>query len=143
MIVYLDTSALIKAYVTEAGTERVLAVMRQAEAVASHLIAYVEAHAAFARLAREDVLDDAAHDRVRREFRADWSHYVQVGLSDALADRAAELVEGLGLRACDSLHFAAADYLHRHGDEAVRFACFDRRLNRAAQALGFMLAMPD
>lgn len=114
--------------------------MREAQAVASHVVAYVETHAAFARLARESVLDDVAHDRVRREFRADWPHYVQVGLGAALAERAAELAEGFGLRAYDSVHLAAADYLQRRGGAPVRFACFDRRLNQAAQALGFVLA---
>lgn len=114
--------------------------MREAQAVASHLIAYVETRAAFARLAREAVLDDAAHDRVRREFREDWPRYVQVGFGTALVERAAELAEGFGLRAYDSMHLAAADYLQRRGEAPVRFACFDRRLNQAAQALGLVLA---
>lgn len=117
--------------------------MRKARAVASHLIAYAEAHAAFARLAREAVLDEATHDAVRKEFRADWSHYMQVGLSSTLADRAAELAEGFALRAYDSVHLAAADYLQRNGKDAVSFACFDRRLNQAAQVLGFTLVVTE
>lgn len=56
MILYLDTSALIKAYVTEEGTAKVLAAIGRADAIASHLIAFVEANAAFSRLSREHVL---------------------------------------------------------------------------------------
>ena len=49
MILYLDTSALVKVYVTEPFREPVVSAMQEAEAVASHRLAYVEAHAAFAR----------------------------------------------------------------------------------------------
>ena len=46
MILYLDTSALVKVYVTEPFREPVVSAMQEAEAVASHRLAYVEAHAA-------------------------------------------------------------------------------------------------
>ena len=47
MIVYLDTSALVKVYVTEPFREPVVSAMQEAEAVASYRLAYVEAHVAF------------------------------------------------------------------------------------------------
>jgi len=40
LIVYLDTSALVKAYVDEAGTETVLEHLRAADTAATHEIAY-------------------------------------------------------------------------------------------------------
>jgi predicted nucleic acid-binding protein len=43
------------------------------------------------------------------------------------------------LRADDALHLAAAQTLARETGEAVSFACFDRRLNRAAEVLGMNL----
>ena len=136
MILYLDTSALVKVYVTEPFREPVVSAMQEAEAVASHTIAYVEAHAAFARALNEGKLTEGQHEAVKREFRADWASYLQVGTSQSLIQRAADLTEAFHLRAYDSVHLAAADVLHAQSGETVLFACFDRQLNRAAAVLG-------
>lgn len=139
MILYLDTSALIKAYVTEEGTAEVLAAMGKAESVASHLIAFVEANAAFARLLREQVLNEKQGDAVKQEFSHDWGNYIQVGNDQTLLQRASELAEAFALRAYDSVHLAAADLLLKQSGMGVTFACFDRKLNHAAAILGLPL----
>ena len=139
MILYLDTSALIKAYVTEEGTAEVLAAIGSANAIASHLIAFVEANAAFSRLSREHILTETQCQAVKNEFRNDWGNYLQVGLNQSVLQRAADLAEGFALRACDSLHLAAADLLLKQAGDGVLFACFDRRLNQAAVVLGLPL----
>ena len=136
MILYLDTSALVKVYVTEPFREPVVSAMQEAEAVASHRLAYVEAHAAFARALSDGKLTEGQLEAVKREFRADWENYLQVGASQSLIQRAADLAEAFHLRACDSVHLAAADFLHAQSGETVLFACFDRKLNRAAAVLG-------
>ena len=48
---------------------------------------------------------------------------------------AAELAEAFSLRAYDSVHLAAARYLHNTARSKVFFACFDQRLNLAAKML--------
>ena len=48
MILYLDTSAMIKLYVDEAGRSAVLSALDNAVKVASHDIAYVEQRSALA-----------------------------------------------------------------------------------------------
>lgn len=96
MILYLDTSALIKAYVTEEGTAEVLAaIVGRADAIASHLIAFLEANAAFSRLSREHVLTERQCQAVKHEFLHDWGNYVQVGLNQSVLQRAADLAVGL------------------------------------------------
>lgn len=45
MILYLDTSALVKLYVRERGSVSVRALVEQADVVASSVIAYAEARA--------------------------------------------------------------------------------------------------
>lgn len=136
MILYLDTSALIKAYVNEDGTAEILGAMNRAEAVASHLIAFVETNAAFARLSREKVLDEKQCEAVKQEFTRDWRNYIQVGVDQVLVQRASGLAEAFALRAYDSVHLAAADLLLKQSGTGVTFACFDRKLNRAAAVLG-------
>ncbi|GMQ99353.1 MAG: type II toxin-antitoxin system VapC family toxin [Zetaproteobacteria bacterium] len=139
MILYLDTSALVKAYVEEEHSRKVLQGMNAATASASHKVAYVEARAAFARLQREHVLDDSAWESLKCEFITDWENYVQIGTTKPLLVHAAELAEAFALRAYDSMHLAAAHMLHEQSKEPVIFACYDRRLNQAAEVLGMRL----
>ena len=49
LILYLDTSALVKLYVRERGSARVRAQVGKADAIATSVVAYAEARAAFAR----------------------------------------------------------------------------------------------
>ena len=49
MILYIDTSALVKLYAKEAGTAEVQRAVAKAEQIATSLIAYVETRSALAR----------------------------------------------------------------------------------------------
>ena len=49
MILFCDTSALLKLYIVEAGSEAVKAQVAEAEAVAVCRVAWAEAHAALAQ----------------------------------------------------------------------------------------------
>jgi predicted nucleic acid-binding protein len=139
LILYLDTSALVKAYVEEERSCQVLQSMKSASASASHSVAYVEARAAFARLLREQVLNESEWKILKGEFVADWENYLQIGTTQRLLERAGELAEAFTLRAYDSVHLAAAHSLHENSEEVVIFACYDRRLNQAAGLLGLHL----
>ena len=139
MILYLDTSALVKAYVEEEHSSQVLQSMKSALASASHSVAYVEARAAFARLQREHVLNESEWKMLKGEFMADWENYLQIGTTQPLLVRAGELAEAFSLRAYDSVHLAAAQLLHANSDDNVLFACYDQKLNQAAGILGLDL----
>ena len=52
MILYLDTSALVKLYADEPGSGLVRDAVRNAQLTVCHLIAYVETRAAFAKKRR-------------------------------------------------------------------------------------------
>jgi predicted nucleic acid-binding protein len=113
--------------------------MKRASVVSSHMSAFVEANAAFARLGREGVLNEEDLAGVKKEFASDWADYLQIGLTQPFLNRASDLAEAFALRAYDSVHLAAAEFLVGNADEPVTFACFDMRLNRAAKVLGFEL----
>jgi Predicted nucleic acid-binding protein, contains PIN domain len=139
MIVYLDTSALVKLYVSEAFSTETSTLVARCEATASHAIAYVEARAAFARRLADKTLEEGDYQGVKRDFEGDWANYLQIDTHPILLLRAADLAESFGLRACDSVHLAAAEWLRTESGETVAFACFDQKLNRAANVLGLRL----
>jgi predicted nucleic acid-binding protein len=132
VILYVDTSALVKLYVEEAGTPEVVARVERAEAVATVLITYAEARAALARHRREGGMTPTELRRAVRELDREWLTYNVVDLSDVLVQSAGALAERHALRGYDAVHLAAAVELRAAGSP-VEFCAFDQRLNRAAR----------
>jgi uncharacterized protein len=139
MILYLDTSALVKLYAKEAGTLEVQQAVTNAEQIATSLIAYVETRSALARKYRLDQVDGAALRRHKREFEHDWAQLNRLPLDATTLRRAADLAELHRLRAYDAVHLATADLLQAAVRAPVAFACFDNALNEAASWLGLKL----
>lgn len=135
MTLYLDTSSLVKLYVTEAESESVRRLVESADIVATAAIAYPEARAALARRRREGGLRPRTFSAARRALDDDWPKYLAVDVTGALCRDAGDLAERYGLRGYDSVHLAA--YLHvarAAGRASVRFSCFDDRLTAAARS---------
>jgi len=139
---YLDTSALVKFYVTEEGSESVRDVTGRARLVSTSVIAYVEARAAFARRRREGGLRVSDYRRVIRDLDADWPHYVRLEASESLVRDAARIAEVHGLRAYDTIHLASALVLKRRLIAPVVFGCWDTELKSAAPKVGLQI-FPD
>lgn len=139
MILYLDTSALLKLYLAESGSDRVREAVRDAE-VCTHQVAWVEVHAGFAMAVRMGRLSDPDMDDHLRSFEADWSVMDVVNLDDALTRRAGGMARQFGLRAYDSVHLAAAErVMVTVGSGDFMFMRFDAKLDSAARALGMTL----
>ena len=140
MILYLDTSSLVKIYVPEIETAAVQRLVDAAEVIASSSLAYVEARAAFARKRRERDLSARDYRDLVQDFDHDWDKYLIVDVSDAVIKLAGRLAEKHALRAYDAVHLASAVTVRKEGDRPVSFSCFDARLLRAARREGLRIA---
>lgn len=140
LMLYFDTSALLKLYLKETETEQVTALFAQAMVSCSHLIAYAEMRAGLARAVRTRRIDEAelAHQNTR--FEADWSSINVIKPDENLIRRAGDLAQQFGLRGYDSVHLAAAEAVWRALPGVdFRFVAFDGQLTRAAGVLGMGL----
>jgi predicted nucleic acid-binding protein len=136
MILYLDTSALVKLYVREAGSVRVRNWLKRAAAAATSVVAYAEARAAFARLYRSALTSPRRHrERVAR-LNADWESYVRVELTPSVLRLAGETAETYELRGFDGIHLASALWLRDRTEVACTFVVFDQRLHDGAARAG-------
>jgi uncharacterized protein len=137
VILYLDTSSLVKLYVEETGSAGVRRLVEQAEIVAASVVAYAEARAALARRKRERSLTLAGFRRAKRAFDADWPRVVALDVSEGMARSAGDLAERHRLRGFDALHLAAYLALAREfPGEDVRFSSADGALERASRRAG-------
>jgi uncharacterized protein len=139
LILFCDTSALVKLYVQEDGTDTVTARADASETLAVCRIAWVEAMSALARRAREQPTDATAIARARHRFAADWPLYLTLEVTQELVVLAGDYAEAFALRAYDSVQLAAAQTLHLEMPGEVEFACFDSRLSKAARVLGIQV----
>lgn len=136
MILYFDTSAMVKLYVEEEGSDKVKAVSVQAQVVATSLIGYAEARAAFARAKREARLHAKEYQQALEDLDRDWDSYFVLEVTEDLVRRAGTLAEDHALRAYDALHLASALTLRDRVQRAVAFLCFDGELEAAARGEG-------
>lgn len=140
MIVYLDTSALVKLFVKEVHSDRIRQAVSGARLIATHAIAYVEACAAFARVAHVRG-EDALLPALRRNLDIQWEAWEILNVTEPLIRRAADLAGRYRLRGYDSLHFAAAESAFEvfRSHVPFHFAVFDGQLSDAAKQLGIPL----
>ena len=136
MILFCDTSALLKLYIVETGSDALRAKMIEAEAVAVCRIAWAEAYAALSRRAREVTEDAETIGHAKAALATDWPHYVILEIDQPLVERAGEYADTFALRGYDSIQLAAAFETGRISQSPIVFACFDSRLNKAAKMLG-------
>ncbi len=134
MILFLDTSALVKLYVVEDGSDQTHQAAHQAEILAVSRIAWAEFHAALARRARMVPADEPMLDQARSALANHWEDFLVVEVSQPVVERAGEQAELYALRAYDAVQLATASYLADQSEQIVQFASFDRRLNKAATA---------
>lgn len=136
MILYLDTSALVKRYFQEAFSEEVLSKWAQTEAVVTSAVTYAETLATIFRKKNESGLQDKVVDAIVSFFKRDWLSFIQVEVKNDLNDYIDRVVQKHFLRGFDAIHLASALVIHEKFSHDVFFACFDQRLNQAARIEG-------
>ena len=96
---------------------------------------WAEAMAAMARRQRDDPASADEIDLARQRLIKLWPSFTIVEVSQQLVEAAGRFADGFALRGYDSVQLAAAHELRLTFGKSVTFACYDRRLNQAAQLL--------
>lgn len=146
MIVFFDTSALVKRYVIEADSPVVLALWTNASTLAVSQILYAEMAATFARKRREvlqrpvrrELPPSALLDHAEQTFLSDWASLRRIAVDDDVNRRVHGLLARYPLRGADSIHLASALLLRDALGSDVTFACADGALVAAAKNEGLL-----
>jgi len=152
-MVYLDSSALVKCYVREKGSDAVLARLRSGERVFTSALSYFEVFAALARKVREGALETKDFQTARDDFQHDWVFSLSMIEVDVrLMTGLDELILKHPLRGADAVHLSAALWLRdagrlgldiAGGDTALDFGVADKTLRRAAERCGLRVFNPE
>lgn len=136
---FLDTSALVKLYVREAGTEQML---RLAHPSAGHTLAIlsfarVEFRAAVRRREQAgDMSQEVAEELIARMENHLQGLYLVQPVTEPVIEEAAALLDRHALRAYDAVQLAGCLVLRSRLSEPPSFVCADEQLLRAAEGEG-------
>jgi predicted nucleic acid-binding protein len=139
VILHLDTTALIKLHVQEAGSKETRKTRGEGRCARASIVAYTETQSAFARLLREGISTPKRHEARSQQFNTDWESWLRVELGHSIARTAGELAEVYALRGFDAIHLASALWLNDTAGGRLRFAAFDTRLHAAAERAGLVV----
>lgn len=135
---YLETSALVKLYVLEPGTERLLQISSNASQnrLAVLALSVVEARSAIRRRERAGDIDPKAAalvlDRLQHHMEG---RFLRQPVSEAVLDSALEIIDRYALRAYDAIQLAGCLALKVGAEtEYPTFVCSNQQLLEAARS---------
>ena len=131
MRVFFDSSAFVKRYVSEAGTDAVLEWCDQATEISLSGIALAEIISAFCRLQREGKITDTQYRQLKSLLLADIEDAAICDLTPVVLAQAMASLEQNVLRGMDSIHIGSAVAL-----KADVFISADLRQLDAAARMG-------
>ena len=138
MIVYFDSSSIVKWFFDESHAVASRNVRDQAEAVVTSPLSYPEVMSAIRRAGADGRCTRNDAKFLREEFHSVWKDFHLVRIEEPLIQRAGDLVFQYKLKGYDAMHLASALALTGSGTKiALFFSSFDRNLNHAAKEEGF------
>jgi hypothetical protein len=130
---YLDSSALVRRYVREAGASGLSRLLR-ADLLCTSRLSALEITSAVARREREGVLGAADRERILGALSQDLERFLLVEVRDPILSRARRLLLHHALRSADALHLASCLVVRDHLLVDVTLVAYDRHLREAATA---------
>jgi predicted nucleic acid-binding protein len=137
-IFYLDSSAWVKYYVSESGSQWIERFWSLRPPCACSDLGLVEILATLARRQKEKPVVGGAYEQIIHEVRLQFLAFQAVPLSAEVLATASEMARKRALRGADCVHLASAIHIRRvTTSRAVTFIASDMELLGAASAEGF------
>lgn len=126
---FFDTSALIKNYIEETGSEAVSNVLSSADVVFVSDLTLIECFSTVRRLAVETRITEDEYARLKDEMRHDFAYFTKVDIREAIP-YCEKLIDTHQLKTLDSMQLASSLCVRA---EIQSFVCCDKRLLAAAE----------
>ncbi len=134
---FLDSSALVKLYVQEPGTDRLLPLTsdRLENRFAVLAISVVEIRSAIRRRQRAGDIDTEVAAAILQNVQSHMeTRFIRQAVNETVIDTALEMIDRYALRAYDAVQLAGCLVLCAISAEPFTFVCSDQRLLEAARS---------
>ena len=141
---FIDTSALVKIYHREVGTEKMLTLYKGNDILSISELAKIEMISSIYRKFRERQINQMTLDLLVEKFEADCEdRYEVLYFSSLVFDESWHLIRQLsykyGLKTLDSLQFA---FFRTYCDKNTFFVCADITFEKLIKREGFKTYLP-
>ncbi len=136
MILYLDSSALVKRYILEIGSDLVNHWIAMAESNITNILTRLEVPSAIAKANWMGNIDNVSMKKAISVFTEEWSSFQRLPLSEMIVERAAEIAVSMKLRSYDAIHLTSALFWQETLLKPVIIATFDKTFEKTANELG-------
>ena len=127
----MDSSALIKRYIHEPGSEKVMSLCAKADQLILSVVCVPEAVSAFCRLRRDKQMTEDVYHILKNDLQEDIQEAVIVKIEPEIIERSVLCLEKQSLSTLDSIHLATA--LSQNCDF---FLSADVQQQKAARVMG-------
>jgi len=148
-VIFFDTSALVKAYIDEPGSDAVRELLRDGNErlVLSDHVA-VETLATLAYKRRDQAINSSRYKRARAAFFEDYGReFLLAPVTQEVVHTAMQLAHDhrkLGVGSIDLIHIATAMQIRAEwSPPSITVACADRSMRLLASAAGFQVFDPE
>lgn len=141
-MIYLDSSALVKRYVKEKGSEKVNLVS-SSDTVVTSKITYAEILSGLSRKRREKCIGEKDFQTAIERFEIDWEILIIIELQDELLPIIKNLLLSYTLKGADAIHLASCLWFKKNIKEDVTFVASDKPLINIAIEEGIKTLIPE
>jgi predicted nucleic acid-binding protein len=139
---YFDSSALVKRYVEETGTNSVKSILSRGGEIATSKLTYPEILSALMRKHRAGEIAKKPLQDIVARFGRDWYHILVLEFHNDLLHIVKFLIEKHPIKAADAIHLSSALWLKLSSKIDVTFIASDLNLLKAAQAEKLQIINP-
>ncbi len=132
MIVYLDTSAIIKHYLQEPGSENVQRLFQEADYLGTSVFSEIETISSLERAKKIARIDSPSYRSILAQMNRDFQTFALEAVSAETVRNGIRLVRQHGLRPGDAIQLASAQLLKRRLPQMI-FAAYDEKLLESAR----------
>ena len=133
-MIYFDSSALVKRYTEEAGTDFVKSILATNGLITTSKLTYPEMLSALMRKVRAGEIERKTFNGIVDKFDKDWDHILVLDFHNDLLPIVKILIEKHPLKAADAIHLSSALWLKLSSKVDVTFVASDSNLLKAAAA---------
>ena len=127
---YFDTSALVKRYIKEPGSEVIDNTIDEANDILVSALTHIETNSAFRRLLAEEKICEIDYEKLKAELNKDFEDFTVLPISQKTLNKAYQTVDTEDLRTLDAIQLATIILESRKIDQLV---AADKRLLSAAE----------
>ncbi|HMV43804.1 MAG TPA: type II toxin-antitoxin system VapC family toxin [Leptospiraceae bacterium] len=133
MLVYLDSSVLIKKYFQEIGSGYIDQIWDESDYIAISQVGYSEILGTIHKKQKMERFSDRVKNQINKAFLEDWDSLIKVNVDTTLNSELIRIHTKYLLRGFDAIHLATGIILSKQFEKDLQFLTADTNLQNSAE----------